>query len=332
MMRLRKLFLVSLCFASTAVASDNVYVTVAPLVELQENIASDFPANVVPIERSLLAAGISAEITAISLRPGDEVVKGSTIIRLDCRDTKLHRDLAAQDLKQAEVQLKFSERQSARIAKLAETNIASEELKDTRATELQQAVIGLASKRLSLKEANLQVSKCEVKAPFDAIIVEQLASVGTRVSVGNPILEIVSKAFDIRARIPFDYVADIQQNVSFIVQNREIPVKILAESGAVDTGTGTRLLRFKSVEIIDPGVPGVLRIRSKKMVVPADFLVERDRTYGIMVANGGLAKFITRTNATLGQPVDVTDLDPGTLLIDEGRFKAREGDQLVIRQ
>ena len=308
-----------------------MYVTVAPLVELHENIASDFPANVVPIERSLLAAGISAEITAISLRPGDEVAKGSTIIRLDCRDTKLRRDLAAQDLKQAEVQLKFSERQSAH-SKLAETNIASEELKDTRATELQQAVIGLASKRLSLKEANLQVSKCEVKAPFDAIIVEQLASVGTRVSVGNPILEIVSKAFDIRARIPFDYVADIQQNVSFIAQNREIRVEILAESGAVDTGTGTRLLRFKSVEIIDPGIPGVLRIRSKKMVLPADFLVERDSTFGIMVANGERAKFIARTNATLGQPVDVTDLDPGTLLIEEGRFKAREGDQLVIRQ
>ena len=49
--------------------------TVAPLVELQENIASDFPANVVPIERSLLAAGISAEIVAISLCPGDEVAK-----------------------------------------------------------------------------------------------------------------------------------------------------------------------------------------------------------------------------------------------------------------
>ena len=41
MMRLRKLFLVSLCFASAAVASDKVYVTVAPLVELHENIASD---------------------------------------------------------------------------------------------------------------------------------------------------------------------------------------------------------------------------------------------------------------------------------------------------
>ena len=306
--------------------------TVTALGELQKNIASDFPANVVPIERSLLAAAISAEITAISLRPGDEVAKGSTIIRLDCRDTKLRRDLAAQEVKQADVQLKFSERQAARIAKLAETNIASEELKDTRATELQQAIISLASKRLALKETNLQVSKCKVKAPFDAIIVEQLASVGTRVSVGSPILEIVSKAFDIRARIPFDSAADIQKNVSFIVQDREIPVQILAESGAVDTGTGTRLLRFKSVETIDPGVPGVLRIRSKKMVLPADFLVERDRIYGIMIANSGRAKFIARTNATLGQPVDVTDLDPGTLLIEEGRFKAREGDQLVIRQ
>ena len=48
--------------------------------------------------------------------------------------------------------------------------------------------------------------------------------------------------------------------------------------------------------------------------------------------DGERAKFIARTNATLGQPVDVTDLDPGTLLIEEGRFKAREGDQLVIRQ
>ena len=74
------------------------------------------------------------------------------------------------------------------------------------------------------------------KSTLDAIIAEQLGC-GTRVSVGNPILEIVSKAFDIRARIPFDYVADIQQNVSFIVQNRETLVKILAESGAVDTGT-----------------------------------------------------------------------------------------------
>ena len=332
MMRLLKLFLVSLCFVVPAVASEDVYVTVTALGELQKNIASDFPANVVPIERSLLAAAISAEITAISLRPGDEVAKGSTIIRLDCRDTKLRRDLAAQEVKQADVQLKFSERQAARIAKLAETNIASEELKDTRVTELQQAIISLASKRLALKETNLQVSKCKVKAPFDAIIVEQLASVGTRVSVGSPILEIVSKAFDIRARIPFDSAADIQKNVSFIVQDREIPVQILAESGAVDTGTGTRLLRFKSVETIDPGVPGVLRIRSKKMVLPADFLVERDRIYGIMIANSGRAKFIARTNATLGQPVDVTDLDPGTLLIEEGRFKAREGDQLVIRQ
>ncbi len=331
-MQLRKLFLVSFCFASFAVAKDNVYVTVAPLVELQKNIASDFPANVVPLEKSLLSAGISSEITAISLRPGDEVAKGSIIIRLDCRDTKLRRDLAFQELKQADVQLKFSERQSARITKLAETNIASEELKDTRATEVQQAVIGLASKRLALQEAKLQVSKCEVKAPFDAIIVEQLASVGTRVSVGSPILEIVSKAFDIRARIPFDYGADIQKNVSFIVQNREIPVQILAESGAVDTGTGTRLLRFESAETIDPGVPGVLRIRSKKMVLPADFLVERDRSYGIMVANSGLARFIARTNAILGQPVDITDLDPGTLVIEAGRFKARDGDQLVIRQ
>ena len=101
---------------------------------------------------------------SIDARPGDRVAGGEVVVQLDCRDTELRRDLAVQDLKRAEVQSKFSERQSARIAKLAESSIASEELKDTRATELQQSRIDIEAKRVALKEAELQVSKCKVEA------------------------------------------------------------------------------------------------------------------------------------------------------------------------
>jgi RND family efflux transporter MFP subunit len=332
MKRMNVLAAAGLCLLTTVTVSADVVVTVAPVSELQEQMTAEFPASAEPIETSLLSSGISAEIVSIDARPGDRIARGTTLVQLDCRDTTLRRDLALQDLKQAEVQFKFSERQASRVAKLAETNIASEELKDTRATELQQSRIGVEAKRVALREAELQVSKCEVKAPFDSVIVEQLASVGTRVSVGSPILKIVSVVVDIRARVPFDYVVDTRQNVVFESGRQSVSARLLVESEAVDTGTGTRLLRFTPETPVAPGSPGVLSMRSESAVLPADFLVERDRQYGVMAAIGTEARFIERPTAVLGQPVVVSDLEPTLLLIKEGRFRARHGDTLVIRQ
>lgn len=136
MKQMNLLAVAGLCLLGTATASADVVVTVAPVSELQEQMTAEFPASAEPIETSLLSSGISAEIVSIDARPGDRIARGTTLVQLDCRDTTLRRDLALQDLKQAEVQFKFSERQASRVAKLAETNIASEELKDTRATEL----------------------------------------------------------------------------------------------------------------------------------------------------------------------------------------------------
>ena len=332
MKRVNTLAVSGLCFLFAAAVSAQVFVTVVPVSELQKRVTTEFPASAEPIETSLLSSGISAEIVSIDARPGDRVAGGKIVVQLDCRDTELRRDLAVQDLKRAEVQSKFSERQSARIAKLAESSIASEELKDTRATELQQSRIDIEAKRVALKEAELQVSKCKVEVPFDSVVAEQLASVGTRVAVGVPILKVVSITVDIRARVPFDYVIDIDQDIVFETGRQSIKVQLLADGGAVDTGTGTRLLRFTPENPLPPGSPGVLSIRSASTVLPADFLVERDRRYGVMVAAGNEARFIERPSATLGQPVVVSDLEPTLLLINEGRFKVRHGDTLVIQK
>ena len=116
MKQAKLLAVVALCFLNTAVAAD-LFVTVAPVSELQKRMTIEFPASAEPLETSLLSSGISAEITAINARPGDRVPRGKTLIRLDCRDTRLRNDLAIQELRRAEVQLKFSRRQSARIAR-----------------------------------------------------------------------------------------------------------------------------------------------------------------------------------------------------------------------
>ena len=81
------LAVVALYFLNTAVAAD-LFVTVAPVSELQNRITTEFPASAEPLETSLLSSGISAEITAINARPGDRVTSGKILIQLDCRDTR----------------------------------------------------------------------------------------------------------------------------------------------------------------------------------------------------------------------------------------------------
>ncbi len=308
----------------------DTYVTLAPISDVRDTIDFEFPASAVPINTTLLSAGISAEIIAIHSRPGDRISKGLSVIDLDCRDIVLMRDLAEQDVEQAEVQLAFRDRQAERISKLAETNIASEEMKDTRATELQRAHINLLIKQIVLEDSNLQESKCQLKAPFNAVVINQLASVGTRAAVGTPILEVVSEAVDVHVRVPFDFEVSEGQSAVFDSNFGEVAVTLAVESQAVDTVTGTRLIRFIPEVPIKPGTPGEIRVRSDAAVLPADYLVNRNGLYGIMVASDGRAQFIPRPDATIGQPVLVSDLPESVLLIIDGRFKARDGDTLVL--
>lgn len=308
-----------------------VSVTTAQLDRLAQPVEAIYPANTEALEHSMISAGIAAEIERIEVRPGDSVERGDVLVRLDCRDAKILESRAQDAKAEADIRLAFQQRQAGRVAKLAETNIASEELKDTRATDVRLAEVAVKQAATALDDARLQVSRCVIRAPFDAVIVEQLASRGTRVAIGTPILDVVSQAADIRARVPLDFSITPGQRFEFDSPIGRRAIELITYSRAVDTQTGTRLMRFQGIgESFGPGVPGQLRVQSDALTVPADFLVERAGVYGLMAVDGETAAFIPRPGATLGQPVDVTDLSAALQLIVEGRFRARAGDVVSV--
>ena len=316
---------------SLFVLASDVSVTTERLDRLASPIESLYPANSEPLETSLISAGIAAEILEMTVRPGDSVSAGDPLVRLDCRDAEILQTQAEDAKSEAETRLEFQKRQAARVAKLAETNIASEELKDTRATDVRLAEITVRRAQTALDDANLQVARCSITAPFDAVIVDQLASRGTRAAVGSPILELVSQAAEIRARMPLDFRVTAEQRFEFESALGVAQVDVVAYSRAVDTQTGTRLIRFRPENgSIEPGVPGQIRVRSNAVTLPADFLVERQGEYGLMVAEGATASFVPRPEAVLGQPVEVTDLAGSLELIVDGRFRARAGDAISV--
>ena len=308
-----------------------VVVTVEPLQQLASAVEVTYSANVEPLDRGLVSAGIGSEILSIHARVGDAVTRGQRLVLLDCRDAELAASLAREAEAEAEVRFAFAERQAARVDRLAASNIASEELKDTRGTEVRLARRQLAKARVNLEDAVLQRSRCEVLAPYDAVIVRELASVGTRVAVGTPIMELVSQAIEVRARLPLDVRVLPDASVRFSSALGDVAVTLKSEGAAVDTETGTRLVRFLGQSpLLEPGAPGRIRIQSGRLGLSTDYLVERSGQVGVMVVDDDLAQFIPRPNAVLGQPVDVGDLDPQTLVIRDGRFRVRDGETVVI--
>ena len=328
------LFLSTLIFSFgfSPVIKAELYVTITSLKEIERQVQLIFPANVEPKNVSQLSAGIGAKIIETTVEIGDSVKADEILARLDCRDAKLRQNSAIQELQQAKIRLEFSKRQAERIRRLADTNIASEEVRDERMTNVAHAEISLSSAQTIADQASLMVSRCVVKAPFDATVQDQLSFVGTRVGIGTPIFQIVSDDVNVHANIPFDVNLEKQVTIIFEYGDRSLPVKVSRISDSVNNQTGTRLLRLTPSYQLDPGVPGVIKISSSKRVLPADYLVERDRQLGLMSIADGRAIFIQRSAAILGQPVDVSDLAPDTKIISKGRFRAQDGDLVVVTQ
>lgn len=312
-------------------AQAEVVVTASPLTELASAVESTYPANVEPLDTGLISAGIGSEILKMHARVGDAVVQGQQLVSLDCRDATLSESLAREVLAEASEQLAFAQRQAERVAKLAASNIASEELKDTRATEVLFAQRRLAKAQLSLDDAQLHTSRCDVRAPFDAVVTGELAFVGTRVAVGAPIMELVSQDVEVRARLPLDVRAITTETVQFTSPLGDVPLTLKSTAQSVDTETGTRLVRFVGDSaLLEPGIPGRIRIQTRGLQLSADYLVERSGQLGVMLVEESTARFVPRPNAALGQPIDVSDLSPRALVVRDGRFRVRDGETVVV--
>ena len=68
---------------------------------------------------------------------------------------------------------------------------------------------------VKLKDAKLMIERSQVVAPFDAVITSAPVSVGDRVAIGQTLVSLYPvQSLEIRAHIPYRYVADIQAAIS----------------------------------------------------------------------------------------------------------------------
>jgi RND family efflux transporter MFP subunit len=309
-------------------------VTLAPLADLLTQPVRSAPARVESLNDSLISAEIAARIERIPVRVGDRVAEGDLLVVLDCRDYRSQAAAQEATLEQLQAQQRLARSQLARARDLSSARNISEEQVEQRETELSALAAQIRAQREAIRQAELRVERCEVRAPFDAAVRERLAQVGALASPGGPLVQIVEQGrLEVSAELTPAEAAEVgaSEALVFVHDGRESPVRLRRLVPVLDRRTQTREARLEFLADPAPaGAAGRLRWRAPETLVPADLVVRRGAALGLFIARDGRARFHPLPGALEGQPAPV-DLPGDTRVVLEGRQGLSEGEALDVR-
>jgi len=292
------------------------------------------PASVLTLNDSQLSAEVSAVVDSISVKVGQMVKRGDLLVSLHKKDYQLALQREQAELKTLDVRIKFADYQYQRAQALVKQQAVSEELLKQRETDLAVLQAEKQSRQISLRQTQRNLAKCNVVAPYDAVITDKLISVGELANPGTPLLRLTDVVGrEITAKLQSYQVASLRSAANIVFQSRadSFPVKLRSILPLVNTKERTQEIRL---EFVDQkalvGVAGELVWKNQQAHVPADLLVQRNGQLGVfVVGKNNQAKFMTLQDAVEGRPA-LVDFSMATRIVTKGRFKLQDGDELSI--
>lgn len=326
---MRHLLLTGLLLAGVAVAATPVTTRLA--ADLLVHPERNAPAAVESLNDVELSAEISARVEAIRVRVGDTVPAGEVLVVLDCRDYRSRQAAQQATLAQLEAQRRLAASQVQRAEKLRGSASASQEELDRRQAELDALAAQIDAQREAITQAALNVSRCEVRAPFPAVVAARLSDEGALASAGAPLVRVVeTDALELAARLRPEEAAEVLAAAAlwFDHLGQRYPVELRRALTVLDPVTRTLELRLVFPTAAPPaGAAGRLTWRAATPHLPADLLVRRGDRLGVFVVKGNAAEFRPIDGAREGQPAPLA-LPPETRVIVQGRERMQDGEPI----
>lgn len=309
-------------------------ITTLPAKKLAIYPKYDAPASVISDNNALISAEIQGRILKLPFKVGDIVDKNTVLAVIDCQDTY-------SQLKQTQAQIKGTQAKKELLtwqvkqmeALVKENNISQERLKTLKA-ELNSVEALLTQHQAQESFAKHQTQKCEIRAPFTALILEKHASIGELANPGKNILRLLdSQNIELQAHIHASELELIQSSskIVFETQDKRYPVHLRGAVLAYDSRTRTQEVRFTfDSEKPLTGSVGRLVWYTNKPHLPSQFLSQIDRKIGVFVEDKGKAKFVTLQQALEGRPAPITDLNQNIII--NGRYKVTENAPVKAKQ
>lgn len=317
---MKRLFSLLLCLPTLVLATE---LTTRPLAGLAVYPEYRAPARVQALDEAHLAAEVTGRIEALPVRIGQAVEAGAELARIAAADYRIAVGQAAARVKLSENRLRLAQAQLDQFRALAGDGHVSED--QLRSKETEHAVLEseLELARLDLEAAELQRARTVIRAPFDGLVRERLASVGDLAAPGTPLLVLVStRDIEIQARVPAGQVEALRvaEGWRLWLDGQAHDLRLERILALVEPAGQTQEVIFSAQKALAPGRAGELRWRSAQAHLPAEYLVERAGELGAWIEEEGEPRFVVLPGAAVGRPVAV-DWPLDTRVIDSGRFR-----------
>ena len=241
--------------------------------------------------------------------------------------------MARAELRVTRAQLDHARGQLTRARNLKKNRSISDELLDQRELELATRQAEEGARREAVRQAEIDVGHCDIRAPFDAVVTARPVSVGTYMARGNAVIGLLeTSGQEVSARLRESEIATMQDagDLVFEAVTGRFPLQLRALLPVTDASSRTREARLEFTdETAIAGTAGRLVWRGRQLTLPADYLVRRQDMLGIFITQGDTAQFVHLPRAQEGQAA-VVDLPAQTLLITEGRWRLLDGQQISV--
>jgi RND family efflux transporter MFP subunit len=287
---------------------------------------------------------ISSWLDTVLVRPGDRVKRGDLLATLDCRNASSNTENAAQQARSLEERQGAMASEAARLENLLGGGFISANELEQKKAQASANQAQLEALRAQLRNRNLEVSDCALRAPFDGEIAARSADPGTFVRPGQPVLSIIDRHL-------YRVVIDVPEvDFPLVELNTPVELRLMATGQKVNAtisrrtpsaGNTTRTLRIevdlsgKDVSV-PVGTTAQVRLEVGTPQPASELPLLAARVRGtkatVYVIESGVSKKLQVT--VLGEregSIFVSGLAANASVVTEGRATLADGDRVAAK-
>ena len=197
-MKTKYILVFLLLFIFTACKKDTEEEIIRP-VKIQEinssqneNLNIDFPAQISPTQKTILAFKYAGKIKSINFESGDFVKKGQVIATIDDSDYKVNLEAFSKKYEAANAVVQNAEAQFYRAEKLYKGGAMPKKDYDNALMQKNVAISTLKEASAGLENARNTLNDTKIIAPYDGYIDKKIVEVGAIVPEGGPVISFIS--------------------------------------------------------------------------------------------------------------------------------------------
>ena len=197
-MKIKYLLLFFIIFIFTACKKDAEEEIIRP-VKIQEinsiqdeNFNIDFPAQISPTQKTILAFKYAGKIKNINFESGDFVKKGQVIVIMDNKDYMVNLEAFSKKYEAAKAVAQNAEVQFSRAEKLYKGGALAKKDYDNAVMQKNVAISTFKEASAGLENARNTLNDTKIIAPYDGYIDKKIVEVGTVVPEGGPVISFIS--------------------------------------------------------------------------------------------------------------------------------------------